>query len=93
MKQETIDKLHELEGRLVEAERAIGWFEGWGEELYRPDDTPEVPDKFDLVIRRNMCKCVLQREMSRDVVETMYNVALEQARNEVELIKMEIENL
>ena len=78
MTQETLNKLERLQEQLFRARRDRGWMEQWGEELYRPDNDPEVPDKFLVSISRNDKRCVFQREISREDVESEYIAALQE---------------
>lgn len=90
MTNEQIDKLHELEDQLYNAKQEKRWLEEWGKELYRPDSSPEVPDKFRVTISRNDFKIVLQREISREDVEAEYLVVLREVDERIEQIEKKI---
>ena len=93
MTQETLDKLERLQCQLYDAKRRRGWMEDWGEELYRPDNLPEAPDKFRVTITRNDYKAVLQREISREDAEAEYLAELQELDARIAEIEKEIANL
>ena len=93
MTSELIERLHNLEDQLYDAKRKKRWMEEWGEELYRPDDIPEVPNRFRVTITRNDLKVVFQREIPREDVEAEYLAALRELNESIERIEKEIAEL
>lgn len=93
MTPEQIDQLHNLEGQLYDAKRKERWMKEWGEELYRPDDSPEVPEIFRVTIYRNDRKIVLQREIPREDVESEYLAARKELDERIVRIEKEIAEL
>lgn len=93
MTQDTIDKLHDLEFKLHDAERDLRWLEEWGEELHRPDANPDKPDTFRLTIMREKRDVVFVRPCTRKEAEAEYEARHDYYTLQIELIKKEIADL
>lgn len=90
---ETIKKFDQLRSGLYDVEKWLNWMAGWEKTLYSEDRFDDIPEGFDLTIRRNGHHVVLQRDISREDVEAEFIAEKRRLEAKRDELKRQIEAL